>query len=112
MDGNEIKGIYKVEDRKRNHSVIFSVSNNNNPLRYDYYILTIAKNGSITIRPIQSPIVLARDNKFSIKRISESSPLYKEYADKIAKYDVQLLRRNYSKDNNHGLKLRRNDIKK
>ena len=108
MKNHKIKGVYKIESEKKQCSIIFSIANTNDPLKYDYFMLIINRKGNVIVKEINSPILLARENKFSIQRIPETSVQYQEYVDKITDYQIQPIKYTL-KENEYGLRLRRKE---
>ena len=112
MKSHIIKGLYKIETEDKSSSVIVSIVNSKDPLKYDYFMLIIDRKGKISIKGIKSPILLARENKLNIQRVSETSTQYHEYIQKITDYQPEPIKPTITKNEGYSLRLRRKEIVK
>jgi hypothetical protein len=106
MKNHTIKGLYELQTPKKNRAIIFSVVNNNDALRYEYFMLVTDRKGNNIIQQINNPITLARESRASIQRISQTSKQYKEYVSKITDYHIDTIRHPIHRDFNYGLTLK------
>ena len=87
MSDHSIKGIYEMRLSQDARAIIVSTTNKEDPLKYDYFILSVDPDTShVDVKKINSPILLAKDSAKSIHRLDSSGDAYKHYADRFASY--------------------------
>ncbi len=106
MKNHTIKGLYELQTPKKNHAIIFSVVNNNDSLRYEYYMLVIDRKGNKRLQQISNPITFAKESRSIIQRISQTDQHYEEYVSKITDYHIDTIRHPVRKDFDYGLVLK------
>ncbi len=80
MPDYSIKGIYEMYYRNMIQAVVVSTTNVIDPLRYDYYLLSVSDN---SIKKINSPILLAKDSQYRIHRLDSEETAFKHYASRF-----------------------------
>ena len=106
MKNHVIKGLYELQTPKKNHAIIFSVANNTDALRYEYYMLVFDKKGNRVIKQINNPITFARESRASIQRISQTSEQYQEYISKITDYHIDTVQTPIHREFDYRLRLK------
>ena len=78
MTDHSIKGIYEMRISSDIHAIIVSTASKKDPLRYDYYMLSVdAETEHVDVKKINSPILLAKDSQYSIHKLNNESDAYK-----------------------------------
>ena len=106
MKNHVIKGLYELQTTKKNRAIVFSVINKDDSLRYEYYMLIIDRKGNRIFSKVKNPILLARENKLSIQRVSQSSEAYREYIQNITDFHIDSVKYPTHKEFDYGLKLK------
>ena len=85
MSDHSIKGIYEMRLSQDARAIIVSTTNQEDPLKYDYFILSVDPDSShVEVKKINSPILLAKDSTHNIHRLDSNGETYKRYADRFA----------------------------
>ena len=115
MTDHSIKGIYELRMSSDTRAIIISTASKEDPLKYDYYILSSGSDNGFNIKRIDNPILLARNSKYNIHRISQESDAFRHFADRFASYHAgpdQASRKLHLRENNVPPKLtKRNQFK-
>ena len=87
MSDHSIKGIYEMRLSNNLRAIIISAKNKIDPLKYDYYLLySDNESDNVDIKKISSPILLAKDSKYSIHKLDSEGDAYKHFAARFASY--------------------------
>ena len=106
MRNHEIKGLYELQTPKKNRAIIFSVINNSDTLRYEYYMLIIDRKGNKIIKQINDPITFAKESRSIIQRVSQTSAQYQDYIDKITDYHIDTVQTPVHKEPDYKLRFK------
>ena len=86
MSDHSIKGIYEMRTSSDARAFIVSTENGQDPLKYDYYLLSADPDSThVEIKKISNPILLARSSS-NLHRLDSNGDTYKHYADRFASY--------------------------
>ena len=86
MSDHSIKGIYEIRTSCETRAIIISAANKEDPLKYDYYMVSTGSDKDFSVRRIDNPILLARNSKYYIHRINQESDTFKHYATRFAAF--------------------------
>lgn len=79
----KIINIYKFRTKNGQESYIYSLKENDDYLKYDYYLLSENEYGELEIKPSANTINLLQNNEINLTPIKKNNPEYEVFIQKL-----------------------------